>query len=33
MEVPYERIIELLLAPLFVGFIVAYFSYRLNNHK
>lgn len=33
MEVPYERIIELLLDPLFVGFIVAYFSYWLNNHK
>ena len=33
MEVPYERIIELLLASLFVGFIVAYFSYWLNNHK
>lgn len=33
MEVPYERIIELLLTPLFVGFIVAYFSYWLNNHK
>lgn len=33
MEVPYERITELLLAPLFVGFITALFSYWLNKHK
>ena len=33
MEVLFNRIVELLLAPFFVGFIVAYFSYWLNNHK
>lgn len=33
MEVLFNRPVELLLAPLFVGIIVALFSHWLNNRK